>query len=93
MKQDFLEYYTSNLRLLRQHSTEFAAQFPKVAARLGLSEFDCQDPFVERLLEGTAFLAAHVERSIDDGYADFLQQLMVRLCPLTVVPVPALSVV
>ena len=93
MKQDFLEYYTSNLRLLRQHSTEFAAQFPKVAARLGLSEFYCQDPFVERLLEGTAFLAAHVERSIDDGYADFLQQLMVRLCPLTVVPVPALSVV
>ncbi len=60
---DFLDYYRENLGYLRTLGAEFAAEFPKIAARLDLSAFECQDPYVERLLEGTAFLAARVEKN------------------------------
>ena len=33
--------------------------------RLGLEAFECADPYVERLLEGFAFLAARVQLKID----------------------------
>ena len=60
MDKAFLDYYRENLAHLRESSGEFAAEFPKIAARLELTAENCQDPFVERLLEGTAFLAARV---------------------------------
>ncbi|MBQ9273618.1 MAG: type VI secretion system baseplate subunit TssF [Succinivibrio sp.] len=89
MDQVFLEYYRRNLVHLRELSNEFAAQFPKIASRLGISNLAIRDPFVERLLEGTAFMAAKVEQRFDDGYPLFLQSLLSRVCPLLNVPLPA----
>ena len=54
---DFLEYYRENLSYLRTLGAEFANEFPKIANRLNINQFDCADPYVERLLEGTAFLS------------------------------------
>ena len=50
---------------------EFAKEFPKIAGRLGgLDEFQpCQDPFVERLLEGFAFLAARVQLKLNAEFS------------------------
>ncbi|SFJ83622.1 type VI secretion system baseplate subunit TssF [Succinivibrio dextrinosolvens] len=93
MNEDFLSYYRENLVHLRQMGTEFGAQFPKVASRLNLSKQDSQDPFVERLLEGTAFLVARAEKKFDDGYPELLQQILNKVCPLASTPVPAASVV
>ena len=45
---------------------EFAARYPKVASRLQLEPTKCEDPHVERLLEGFAFLAARVHHRLDD---------------------------
>ena len=73
MNEDFLSYYRENLVHLRQMGTEFGSQFPKVASRLNLTKQDSQDPFVERLLEGTAFLVARAEKKFDDGYPELLQ--------------------
>jgi len=56
-----LDYYNRELRYLRDLGGEFARDFPKVAGRLGLDAFECADPYVERLLEGFAFLAARVQ--------------------------------
>ncbi|WP_406018543.1 type VI secretion system baseplate subunit TssF [Succinivibrio sp.] len=92
MNEDFLSYYRENLVHLRQMGTEFGAQFPKVASRLNLSKQDSQDPFVERLLEGTAFLVARAEKKFDDGYPELLQQILNKVCPLASTPVPAASV-
>ena len=39
---------------------------PKVAGRLRLSAETVDDPIVERLLEGVAFLAARVQHRLDD---------------------------
>ena len=56
------------LRLLRVRTRLHArhgrgvrgAEFPKIAARLGLANTEVSDPYVERLLEGFAFLTARV---------------------------------
>uniref|UniRef100_UPI0025D4CC7F type VI secretion system baseplate subunit TssF n=1 Tax=uncultured Thiodictyon sp. TaxID=1846217 RepID=UPI0025D4CC7F len=65
MDPRFLEYYNRELRFMREMGGELAAEFPKIAARLGLESFECADPYVERLLEGFAFLAARVQLKID----------------------------
>ena len=44
--------------VLRESGAEFAREFPKIAGRLALEEFSCADPYVERLIESFAFLAA-----------------------------------
>ena len=93
MKSNFLEYYRANLEHLRELSAEFAVQYPKIASKLNVSALDVQDPFVERLLEGTAFIAARVEKKFDDGYPQFLQSLLQRLCPSLETPIPAATVV
>jgi type VI secretion system VasI/ImpG family protein len=86
---DLLDYYRDNLNYLRGLSSEFAAEFPKIARRLLLSEFDCEDPYIERLLEGTAFLAAKVEKKLDDGYYPFLESVLNSVAPSAVYPIPS----
>ena len=90
MKDGFLEYYRTNLEHLRELSAEFARQNPKIASRLDMSQHETRDPFVERLLEGAAFLSARVEQKFDDGYPLFLQSLLQKLCPLMAVPLPSI---
>jgi type VI secretion system VasI/ImpG family protein len=86
---DLLDYYRDNLNYLRSLSSEFAAEFPKIARRLLLSEFDCQDPYIERLLEGTAFLSAKVEKKLDEGYYPFLESVLNSVSPNAVYPLPS----
>jgi type VI secretion system VasI/ImpG family protein len=86
---EFLDYYRDNLYYIRALAAEFAAEFPKIAGRLSLSEFDCQDPYIERLLEGTAFLAAKTEKKLDDGYYGFLESVLNSISPGSVYPVPS----
>ncbi|MDR0386442.1 MAG: type VI secretion system baseplate subunit TssF [Treponema sp.] len=86
---DFLDYYRDNLGYIRGLAAEFASEFPKIAGRLSLSEFDCQDPYVERLLEGTAFLAARVEKKLDESYGRLLETILGSLAPDALYPVPS----
>ena len=93
MPADFLEYYRKNLNTLRSSAEDFAHAYPKIASYLALSNFECADPFVERLLEGSAFLAAQVEAKIDAGHSRLLQQLVAHTAPLFNMPLPALACV
>ncbi|MFP3040541.1 type VI secretion system baseplate subunit TssF [Treponema primitia] len=86
---DLLDYYRDNLSYLRGLSAEFAAEYPKIARRLLLSEFDCMDPYIERLLEGTAYLSAKVEKKLDDGYYPFLESVLSSIAPDALYPVPS----
>ena len=43
--QKFLQMYTEELDFLRRMSGEFARDFPTVASRLDLTQFDCKDPW------------------------------------------------
>jgi type VI secretion system protein ImpG len=88
-----LEYYNRELQFMRETGAEFARSYPRVAARLGLDELECADPYVERLLEGFAFLAARVQLKLDARHPQFTQQLMELVYPGFLAPVPAAAVV
>jgi type VI secretion system VasI/ImpG family protein len=90
---EFLDYYRDNLSYLRNLAAEFGAEFPKIAGRLGLGEFECEDPYIERLLEGTAFLSARVEKKLDEGYRNLLESVLNSVAPSALYPLPAGAVV
>jgi type VI secretion system protein ImpG len=56
MDPRLLNYFNQELQFVREAGAEFAAEYPKIAGRLGIEAFDCADPYVERLLEGFALL-------------------------------------
>ncbi len=56
MRDDLLYYYEQELAFLRRMGASFAEKYPKIASRLVLEATKCDDPHVERLLEGFAFL-------------------------------------
>jgi len=72
---------------------EFAKEFPKIAARLGMDGFECADPYVERLLEGFAFLAARVQLKVDSEFPRFTQHMLDMVYPNYNEPVPSMTVV
>ena len=92
MQDDLLQYYENELRYLRRLGAQFAERYPKVASRLQLEPAKCEDPHVERLLEGFAFLAARVHRRIDHDVPELSEAFLEVLYPQHVRPVPALSI-
>jgi len=93
MDPRLLKYYNSELRHLREMGGEFAEEFPKIAARLGMDGFECADPYVERLLEGFAFLAARIQLKIDAEFPRFTQHLLDMVYPNFLEPTPSMAVV
>ena len=93
MDPRFLDYYNRELQHVREMGGEFAKEFPKIANRLGLSEFECADPYVERLLEGFAFLAARVQLKVDAEFPRFTQHLLEMVYPHYLTPTPSMAVV
>ncbi|NYZ64285.1 type VI secretion system baseplate subunit TssF [Luteimonas deserti] len=93
MDPRLLSYYNRELGFVREMGAEFAREYPKIAGRLGLDGFECADPYVERLLEGFAFLAARVQLKLDAQYPVFTQHLMEMLYPQYLRPIPSMAVV
>ncbi|MGC2662229.1 MAG: type VI secretion system baseplate subunit TssF [Bryobacteraceae bacterium] len=93
MRDELLDYYERELTFLRQMGAEFADKYPKVASRLVLEPDRCEDPHVERLLEGFAFLAARVHLKIEDDFPEITESLLNILYPHYLRPLPAMSVV
>ncbi len=92
MDPRLLRYYNEELRHLREMGVEFAQQFPKIAHRLGLEGLEVTDPYVERLLEGFAFLAARVQLKIDAEFPRFTQRLLEIVYPQFLAPTPSMLV-
>jgi type VI secretion system VasI/ImpG family protein len=86
---ELLDYYRDNLAYIRNLASEFSLEFPKIAGRLGLGEFECEDPYIERLLEGTAFLSARVEKKLDEGYYRLVESVLNSVAPSVLYPVPS----
>ena len=92
MRDDLLDYYENELTFLRQMGKEFAEKHPKIATRLQLDMNRCDDPHVERLLEGFAFLAARVHLKIDDEFPQITEGLLNVLYPHFLRPIPSMTV-
>lgn len=93
MSDELLEYYNRELTYLRRMGAEFGRQYPGVASALQLDATRSDDPHVERLLEGFAFLAARVHRRIDDDFPEITQALLDSVYPEYARPVPSMSLV
>lgn len=93
MEAQFLDHYNRELSYLRELGTEFAQEYPSVAGRLGMGEFACADPYVERLLEGFAFLAARVHRRLDAEFPQFTRGLLESIYPHYTRPIPSAAMI
>ena len=91
MSETLLPYYNRELGAIRREAAEFADAFPKVAGRLRLSAEAVDDPFVARLLEGVAFLAARVQHRLDDELPELSDALLEMLSPHLLAPVPSMT--
>ncbi len=92
MSDALLPYYNRELEALRELGAEFAQLYPKIAGRLRLSADAADDPHVERLLEGVAFLAARVHHRLDDEFPELTDALLGVLYPHYLAPVPSCAV-
>jgi type VI secretion system protein ImpG len=93
VREQLLNYYERELTYIRQMGAEFAQKYPKIAGRLLLEPDRCEDPHVERLLEGFALLAARVHLKIDDDFPEISTALLESLYPHYIRPIPSMSVV
>jgi type VI secretion system protein ImpG len=92
MDPRLLDYYNSELRFLRESGVEFARAYPRIAARLGMDSLEVADPYVERLIEAFAFLAARVQLKLDARHPQFTEHLLGVVYPGFLNPVPACGV-
>lgn len=93
MREELLEYYERELAHLRQLGSRFAEKYPRVASRLLMEPDRCDDPHVERLLEGFAFMAARVHLRIDDDFPEVTSALLGMVAPHYLRPIPSMTVV
>ena len=84
------DYYLKELNSLRSDGVDFAKENP------GLSSFlakEGQDPDVERILEGFAFLTGRLHQRFDEELPEVSHSLVQLLWPNYVRPVPSYSVI
>ena len=93
MDRVFLDYYEDELGHIRALAAEFADMHPAVARNLSLDAVPCPDPYVERLLEGVAFLAARTRLKVDAEGARFVRDVIEALYPDLTAPTPATGIV
>lgn len=93
MNDKLFDYYNKELIAIRELAKEFAARYPKVAARLDMHDTEISDPYVERLLEGVSFLTARTQLKIDAEYPRFVQRIMEVLYPQFLTQTPSSAIV
>lgn len=92
MDPRLLRAYNDELAYLREAAREFGEEHEAVAGRLGLKTPTDPDPYVERLLEGVAFLAARVHLKQQDQYPEFTQHLLQAIQPHYLAPTPSICI-
>lgn len=93
MDTRLLRLYNRELQFVRELGAEFAREFPKIAGRLGLEGLECADPYVERLIESFAFLAARIQLKLESEFPRFTQHLLEMVYPQYLSPTPSMAIV
>ncbi len=92
MDTRLLSHYERELAFMREMGAEFAATYPKIAQRLGMEGIEVLDPYVERLLEGVAFLTARVQLELELQYPAFTANLLEIIYPHYLAPIPSMMI-
>ncbi|ABM60951.1 type VI secretion system baseplate subunit TssF [Halorhodospira halophila] len=89
---DLRRAFEQEMRRLTEAGSAFARAYPGEARMLGLDDPHDRDPYVERLLEGLAFLTAGVHAELAAGIEDLHQQLLHLAAPELAEPWPSATV-
>ena len=92
MRDELLGYYERELIFLRRMGAEFAAKYPKIAARLHLDEEKIEDPHIERVIEAFAFLAGRIGLKLDDELPEITESFLNLLYPHYLAPIPSMAI-
>ncbi|WP_034948205.1 type VI secretion system baseplate subunit TssF [Erwinia oleae] len=92
MDSKLLDYYNRELAYLREMGAEFAERYPKVAGRLGMRGIEVADPYVERLMEGFAFLTSRVQLKMDAEFPRFSQRMLEMIAPNYLATTPSMAI-
>jgi type VI secretion system protein ImpG len=93
MADELLPYYNRELAYIRSSGGEFAKKYPKIAGRLRLTQSGSQDPHVERVLEGFAYLCARIRHKLDDDFPEITDAMLGVLYPHYQAPTPSMAVI
>ncbi len=93
MDSRLLQHYERELAFMREMGAEFAQAYPKIAQRLGMEGVEVLDPYIERLLEGVAFLTARVQLELELQYPAFTSNLLEIIYPHYLAPIPSMMIV
>ena len=85
----FNKYFQAELLYLREMGEEFARAYPKLAPFLSRKG---NDPDVERIIEGFAFIAGRIRQKLDDELPELTHTLISLLWPHFLRPVPSMSI-
>ncbi|MFH1139986.1 MAG: type VI secretion system baseplate subunit TssF [Pseudomonadota bacterium] len=83
------QFYQQELTYLRELAVEFSQAHPALAPMLSGPS---QDPDVERLLEGSAFLTGLVRQKLDDEFPEVVHGLMRLIFPHYLRPLPSTAI-
>lgn len=87
------DYFDAEMRLLHEAGREFAEAYPEQARMLNMGELRDRDPYIERLLEGVAFLTAHIRQRIDGAQTAISEQVLAHVCPQQINIFPSATIV
>ncbi len=92
MDTRLLRHYENELAFMRDMGAEFADAYPKIASRLGMEGIEVLDPYVERLLEGVAFLSARVQLELEMQFPALTSHLLEIVYPHYLAPTPSMMI-
>jgi type VI secretion system protein ImpG len=87
------KYYEEELRYLYESGREFARAHPDRAQLLNVDAVGDRDPYVERLFEGFAFLAARIREKLDDSFPELTEGLFNLMWPGLLQEIPSVAIV
>ncbi len=85
--------YEEELRYLYDSGREFAKAHPDRAQFLNIDTVGDRDPYVERLFEGFAFLAARVREKLEDSFPQLTEGIINLLWPQLLHELPSTAIV
>src|SRR5579863_4470496 len=96
MDPRMLDAYLRELHFMQELAGEFATQRPKIARRLGMLAgsvgAETHDPYVNRLIESSAFVNARMQMRFDDEFALVTQALLSSVYPNYLSPTPSIGI-
>ena len=86
------KYFEREYNFLQVAGEEFSKKHPTLGSKLHFSERERKDPFVERLMEGFAFLAGRIHERLDDEFPEIAGGVLEILFPHLLKPFPSCAI-